>query len=308
MAPKQPNMTGLSRIDAEIICIGSVLWDVVGRAELSMGRGTDVGGRIVRIPGGVALNIALTLHRLGLKPLLLSAIGRDTDGETLIHACSELGLQTQYIHRMPDLPTDQYMAIEDQDGVVAAIADAHSLEAAGAATLEALWDGRLGTLDAPYPGRIVLDGNLTEALLAEIAQSPAFARATLYVAPASPGKAKRLAPLLTAPQATLYVNLQEAGLLAGASFRTAAEAGQALIERGARRVIVTDGAKGAADCRPDGTCEAAAPRANVVRLTGAGDTFMAGHIAAEVAGEGPEAALDAALRAAAAHVSGGEIT
>ena len=46
---------------------------------------------------------------------------------------------------------------------------------------------------------IALDGNLTVALLAEIGSAPAFARADLRVAPASPGKGERLLPLLKRP-------------------------------------------------------------------------------------------------------------
>jgi sugar/nucleoside kinase (ribokinase family) len=43
----------------------------------------------------------------------------------------------------------------------------------------------------------------------------------------------------------------------------------------------------------------------VTRVTGAGDTFMAAHLLAEMRGTGRAAALAAALRAAADHVSGG---
>jgi sugar/nucleoside kinase (ribokinase family) len=42
----------------------------------------------------------------------------------------------------------------------------------------------------------------------------------------------------------------------------------------------------------------------VTRVTGAGDTFMAAHIAAERRGVTGDAALSLALRAAADHVSG----
>ena len=62
---------------SEVICIGSVLWDVIGRSASHMRQGSDVPGRIVRLPGGVAMNIAMTLARFGLRPVLLSAVGRD---------------------------------------------------------------------------------------------------------------------------------------------------------------------------------------------------------------------------------------
>ena len=67
-------------------------------------------------------------------------------------------------------------------------------------------------MDSPYQGTVALDGNLTEELLQTIANSPLFAAADLRVAPASPGKAARLLALMDHPTATLYVNLEEAGL------------------------------------------------------------------------------------------------
>ena len=230
----------------QILCIGSVLWDVIGRSSASMRAGSDVPGRITRLPGGVAMNVAMTLRRFAMTPVLLSAIGRDEDGRDLIAAADKMGLDTSHIYRSPDLPTDRYMAIEGANGLIAAIADAHSLEAAGDKILEPLRNGTLGSPDAPYSGAIALDGNLTKALLAEIATSPLFAKSDLRVAPASPGKAERLLPLLDAPNATIYVNLEEAGLLCQTRFTAAPDAAQTLLERGAAQVLVTDGGKTAA--------------------------------------------------------------
>jgi sugar/nucleoside kinase (ribokinase family) len=288
----------------DILCIGSVLWDVIGRSPAVMRHGSDVPGRITRIPGGVALNVAMTLRRFGLTPALLSVVGRDAPGAALVEACARLGLVTEYLYRSEDLPTDSYMAVEGANGLIAAIADAHSLEEAGDKILRPLSDGRLGTAAQPWPGPIVLDGNLTEALLADIAASPLFAGADLRVAPASPGKAERLLPLLAHPGATLYVNREEAGLIAGRHPATAAEAARALAERGARRVLVTDGGERAALAQDGEVVEARPPQVLVTRVTGAGDTFMAAHIAADLEDAAPEAALARALEAAADYVSG----
>lgn len=288
----------------DILCVGSVLWDVIGRSSSVMRVGSDVPGRITRLPGGVAMNIAMTLRRFGLTPALLTAVGRDAEGTELIGAADRLGLATAYVYRSDDLPTDRYMAVEGANGLIAAVADAHSLEAAGDKILRPLADGRLGTAVAPWSGPVALDGNLTEALLAEIAGSPLFAAADLRVAPASPGKAERLLPLLDCPRAVLYVNLEEAGLLVQSRFGSAGEAGTALVARGAARVLVTDGGRAAADCGPEGCVEAAPPEVLVTRVTGAGDTFMAAHIAAEMRGETGTQALATALTAAADYVSG----
>lgn len=289
----------------DILCIGSVLWDIIGRAPVHMRQGSDVAGRITRLPGGVAMNIAVTLSRFGMQPELLTAIGRDAEGEELLQACKELGTGTNYAYLSDDLPTDSYMAVEGANGLIAAIADAHSLEAAGDKILRPLMDGTLGSDDRPYDGYIALDGNLTQRLLENIALSPAFAAADLRVAPASPGKAERLAPFLNHTRATLYVNLEEAGLLCQQEFSDSAQAAQALLDRGAKRALVTDGSNLCSDGSVGGILSQSPPEVLVTRITGAGDTFMAAHIAAEKTGSNRDAALARALQSAAIYVSGG---
>lgn len=290
--------------NSDILCIGSVLWDVIGRSASAMRQGSDVPGRITRLPGGVAMNIAMTLVRFGMTPTLLTAIGRDPEGDELANACARLGMVTDHIYRSQDLPTDRYMAVEGANGLIAAIADAHSLEAAGAKILRPLMHGPLGFENDPFEGPIALDGNLTLNLLEEIAQSPAFARADLRVAPASPGKAERLLPFLKHARATLYVNLEEAGILCQREFTDSESAAKGLLDRGALRVLVTDGGSSATVGSADEILTQTPPSVLVTRVTGAGDTFMAAHIASESGGASSAEALTRALNAAATYVSG----
>lgn len=289
----------------DILCIGSVLWDIIGRSASVMRQGSDVPGRITRLPGGVALNIAMTLARFGLRPALLSTVGRDAEGNELCDACGALGLDTAFLYRSDDLPTDRYMAVEGANGLIAAIADAHSLEAAGDKILRPLLDGRLGDGDAPWAGPVALDGNLTRSLLERIATDDRFAKADLRVAPASPGKAERLLPFVAHGRGTVYVNLEEAGILCSTRFDDGRAAAEAMIAKGAARVLVTNGGGDAAEAtagKP--VLTASPPPVLVTRVTGAGDTFMAAHIAAERSGADRAAALARALDAAATYVSG----
>ena len=288
----------------DILCIGSVLWDVIGRSSRVMREGSDVPGRITRLPGGVALNIAMIAARFGLTPALLTSIGRDAEGDELIIACKARGLITDTVYRSDDLPTDQYMAVEGANGLIAAIADAHSLEATGAKILRPLSDGTLADAQNPYTGLIALDGNLTVELLSEIANSTSLAQADLRVAPASPGKAERLLPFLNANRGTLYVNLEEAGLLCKQTFNDTTTAAAALLKRGAQRALVTNGGQDAAEGSREGIISQTPPNVLVTRITGAGDTFMAAHIAADSRGANRVDALDQALQAAATYVSG----
>lgn len=292
----------------DILCIGSVLWDVIGRTPHPMRVGSDEPGRITRLPGGVAMNIAMTLHRFGLRPALLTAVGRDSEGEELLVECAARGLVTNFVHRPLGLATDRYMAIEGPAGLIAAVADAHTLESAGDAILAPLEDGRLGSKDAPYENVIALDGNLTLDLLQDICARESFARADLRVAPASPGKARRLAPLMRHTGATLYVNREEAGYLTDMKYKSAEDAAKGLLAAGANRVLVTDGDKIAADGHHTrGVLHAPCPNVPVRRITGAGDTFMAAHIAAELQGLSPQDALVTAQESAARYVSGDDL-
>jgi pseudouridine kinase len=284
----------------DILCIGSVLWDIIGRSDRTMKAGSDVPGRITRLPGGVALNIAMAVKAYGLTPALLSCIGSDEEGDELIKSCTRMGMITDHLYHAQDLPTDRYMAVEGGNGLIAAVADAHSLEAAGEKILRPLISGELQNWD----GLIALDGNLTTTLLETISNSDAFKSADLRIAPASPGKAERLMPFLSHPSATLYVNLEEAALIMHRSFETSEAAAKAMIERGIYRVLVTDGPRVATVATKAETITETPPEVLVTRITGAGDTFMAAHIAAEVQGKTGRASLSQALEATAIYISG----
>ena len=104
--------------------------------------------------------------------------------------------------------------------------------------------------------------------------------------------------------ATLYVNLEEAGLLCQREFTDTEAAATALLERGAARVLVTDGGRAATEADAARLLTQEPPKVLVTRVTGAGDTFMAAHIASERAGASRDEALDRALLSAARYVSG----
>lgn len=278
------------------------MWDILGTAPVRMKAGYDVPGRILRSPGGVAMNIARVLARLGVRPALLSVLGTDDEGDALIALAEREGLICHHILRR-DGATDRYMAVEGANGLIAAIADAASLEAAGDAILAPLADGRLGAAAAPWAGPVALDGNLTEDLLAQVAASPLFSMADLRVAPASPGKARRLLRMLPHRRLVLYLNLIEANLLLDAHHESTQPAAEAMLALGAGRVLVTDGANPATEASADGARTLSPPPVTVRRVTGAGDTFMAAHIAAELRGLEPDAALDLAVATAADHIS-----
>ncbi|SMO52657.1 PfkB family carbohydrate kinase [Paracoccus laeviglucosivorans] len=292
-----------------IICLGAMLWDVIGHSPVPLAHGDDVAGRIHQRPGGVALNVAIALARLGLSPAILSAVGRDAPGDSLIHETARHGVAIDWLYRDGPLPTDLYMAIEAPGGLVAAIADAHGLEAAGLGILGPMRDGTLGSAQSPWQGVLVVDGNPTLETLALIAADPCLALAELRIVPASPDKATRLAPLLKHPSSVFHINRLEAEALAGRRFHSAVDAAEAVVAMGASRVIVTDGPRAAADAMQDRpTLTLVPPPIVASRVTGAGDAFLAAHLAAELSGADRQTALAAAIDAASTHVTAQDAT
>ena len=287
----------------DILCIGAVMWDVIGRPDPRVADalvpGADLPGRVVRLPGGVALNVATTLRRLGMRPALLGVVGRDPEGCALVESCAAMGLVTDHLLRTDD-PSDRYVAIEGRDGLVGAIADTRTLDAAGARVLAPLADG---SLPQPWSGPVVVDGNGAGGLMAEVARSELLAAADLRLALASSGKAAALIPLLGHPSAVLHLNRQEAVAMLGHALKDAEAAARALVDRGAARALVTDGPRAAADATRDGVVLATPRAVTAHRTIGAGDVFTAAHVAAEARGAGRRVALAAALEAATDHVA-----
>ncbi len=286
-----------------ILCAGAAHWDLIGKATAPLPPGADVPGRIVRRPGGVALNVALALAALGRPVALLAALGRDRPGDELAAQLADAGIDCAGLCRH-DGSTDCYLAIETITGDVhAAVADCTGLERAGLALLDPLADGRLATPRRPWPGQIVLDGNLPDPVLARLLDAGATAAAAPVVVPASPEKAARLALVLAARPLRLYLNRREAEAICGRHFPDTRTAAEALRARGAAEAVVTDGAAPATAASAGRTLSLAPPPVAPLSLTGAGDAFVAAHLAARADGLDPEAALHAALGAAARHIS-----
>jgi len=287
------------------LVIGAAHWDIVAHAAAPLCPGADVPGRVCRRLGGVALNLALGLAAAGQPVELVAALGRDPAGDALATALDAAGIGGRGLLRQPGA-TDAYVAIESEGGGLhAAVADCAGLERAGLGLLAALDDGRV---PMPWCGTLVVDGNLPVAVLDRALDHPGLAGARLALVPASPAKAARLSPILgriLAARATaLYTNRAEAAALAGRPLADSPAAALALRLLGAESAIVTDGAGPATFADADGAVTLTPLAAAGGSLTGAGDRFVARHLAARAEGLAPAPALCLALTAAARHIAG----
>ncbi len=82
-----PRSVRRRRLNApKVIVVGDLVLDVVVMPARPLERGTDVPGRVALRQGGSAANTASWLARLGVRSTLVTAVGRDPIGRTLIDA------------------------------------------------------------------------------------------------------------------------------------------------------------------------------------------------------------------------------
>ena len=122
----------MSRSNFRIICAGSALIDSIGYSKSRINTGDDVSGTIKTSVGGVAFNICKQLALSGFRNVeLLTALGDDTKGRAIIKSCGKLGIITDNVYICNDSETDSYLAIEDTQGLKAAIAHIVNVEEFG---------------------------------------------------------------------------------------------------------------------------------------------------------------------------------
>lgn len=76
--------------DISVLAIGEILFDVFGNDKK---------------PGGSSMNVALHLHKQGIKTYFVSAIGNDENGKELIQYLETQNFDTNYIQQHLSLPT-----------------------------------------------------------------------------------------------------------------------------------------------------------------------------------------------------------
>jgi fructokinase len=94
-----------NKLDArtiDILCVGEVLIDFIGHQSAV---GIDETRDYHRYLGGSPTNVAMNSERLGLKALMVAAVGNDGFGDYIFKRFSEISITTDYIVRHEDKAT-----------------------------------------------------------------------------------------------------------------------------------------------------------------------------------------------------------
>ena len=270
-----------------VICFGAAHWDMLAQPRPGA-RGADAPGTVSRFAGGVALNVARGLAAAGVAVTLVSAVGDDAEGRALVEAIAADGVDPAHVIAYSGAPTGAYVAIERSDGeLLAAVADNRALDA--------MLPDHVALSGLPPADFWFMEANLPPAMIRALAAAPG--RPPLIADAVSEAKAARLREALARLDA-IHCNRGEAEAICATGLNAARAAAEALVIRGARRAVVTNGPLAAADAGPHGVVTLKPECAVIRSATGAGDALTAAHLAARLRGARRGEALAAGLAAA----------
>jgi pseudouridine kinase len=278
---------------ARVACVGGATLDRKYRAvdRLVPGTSNPAEGRTGF--GGVARNVAENLVRLGVATALVTAVGEDEAGASILRHLQALGVDCGGVLRAAGRRTAEYVAVLEPQGELArGLADLEVLSLLTPEVLGRAWPLLTGA------SWVLADCNLPAATLAHLVARPSRAGFRLAVDGVSTPKVVRLPDDLSGVDC-LFLNLDEARALAAAPSADAEGATRLLLRRGAGAIVLTRGGEGALLATAQGLAAIPAAPAAVVDVTGAGDALVAGTLALLAAGADLPRALDGGVAAAA---------
>jgi pseudouridine kinase len=250
--------------------------------------------------GGVGRNIAHNLAKLGVATRLISAVGRDPEGDRLLAETEAAGVDVGAVRRGGG-KTGVYSAVLDRTGEL--VIGVSAMDITGEITQRFLGRNRAEIAGAAF---VVADCNLERASLQWLQQCAKENGSALVVEPVSAVKVEKLSAILRrgASIHTVTPNAQQLEVLSGQDLKSMAalqRAARALHGRGVQNVLVGLGPDGALLSTSQGEDvrqhRIPAAQTKPLDVTGGGDAHVAGYVAGLVNGMKP---LQAALLGQAA--------
>lgn len=258
----------------EVVVIGGVNVDIKSRAAALVPRTSNPGTTHVA-PGGVGRNVAEVLARLGVPTSLVSIVGDDAMGATALASCTAAGVDVTGVCTVAGASTGIYHAVLDEHGdLVVAVSDMALLDSLDATIV----DEHAARIAAAR--HLVLDANLPPAVVSAAHALAARHDVPVAIEPVSVAKAARLAVLLDARAPVELVTPNRDELVAMTGEDDLDAACRALHVRGVGCVSVRLGERGTHVAPAGATPRLVGTRAlhDVVDVTGAGDSALAGHV------------------------------
>jgi len=107
----ESNLSDFHNSTGTVLVIGSAGMDVIGSTAQEPKNGISNPAHVRISFGGVSRNIAENLSRLGLDVHLITAVGNDDIGDSLINHAENCGVHTEYCIRSENNATGSYIGI-----------------------------------------------------------------------------------------------------------------------------------------------------------------------------------------------------
>ena len=255
-----------------VLIIGAAGIDTKVRARMLLTLGTSTPGTVRISVGGVARNVADNLARLGIEPLLLSAIGSDGSGKRILNNAAAVGINTDFCIISSEYNTSAYVAMLDEQGnLVMSIDDMGILECI---TPQLINQKRDLIRQAEM---VVLDSNLSPETIDAIFKVAKRYKIRVCADPTSTSLATRLKPHLS----DIYIitpNIPETEILCGQSIadeNDATTAARTLVNSGVKIALITLGEAGVVYATANASGHVPARATEVIDPTGASDALTA---------------------------------
>ena len=259
--------------------IGGANMDIHGHSDQPLIMRDSNPGTLHMSLGGVCRNICENLARLGEEVHLVTVVGDDMHGRSIVEGCERAGIDMRATRMLPGERSSSYISIMDADGdMLLAMSDMHIIKKLDARLVDESQQELCGA------DLVVCDGNLSAKTLERLTQ---VCTRPLYVDPVSTAWARELKPFIGFFD-TVKPNRMELAALTDCPVETMPQieaACDVLLAQGVRRVFVSMGADGMLCKGPEGMIyERSLPFDGMVNATGAGDAAMAGIIHATLRG------------------------
>ncbi|WP_174732847.1 carbohydrate kinase [Mesobacillus harenae] len=269
----------------QVLCVGGANVDRKIQVHERLLLGTSNPAETSQSCGGVARNIAENLGRLGCSVGLMTVVGEDHEGKWLLESTKPYADVTPS-KVITGMNTGTYTAVLNEEGEMSvALADMGIYDSIEKETLEEKW-GHVASSEI-----VVLDTNPSDEVLSYTIRRCFEEGIPLCITPVSAPKVRKL-PQDLSGVTWLIANKEEAAALSNIDIKDEGDffkAAEEIIKKGADKVVITRGDQGLIYFTKQGQAGVLlAPRVEVLDVTGAGDSLVAGIIFAHLNGLGPE--------------------
>lgn len=261
-------------MEKHILVIGATLLDVKGKPVAGLEPATSNPANIRMTRGGTARNVAENLGRLDAEVVLITAVGHDVIGDTILAQTADAGVNIDYALQDENGRTGAYMAMLEQDGSL-------SLALDDVRVMEMITPGYLDQNHKLFrdAALVMMDGSLTPDAMVTVARLAEKYKVPLCADPSSARLAYKLRPFLSQLHLVVPNELEAAELLEvdffGHDPDSSLDLARLLVKAGVDNAIITLSNFGLDYATSDAVGYIPANYSQIVDNTGTGDAVTA---------------------------------